>query len=236
MYLVLGMRSEGPVKISMRVDNTALFRRLGPKADRALAYGVVNALNKTAKEVQQAERERVLSEFDVRQKAFISREAAKIERENFANVRKGQAWVEIGVGQKPRLLLSEFEKGGTRYPFVGEHVAMPVIGSPARRTRKAKVPKQFTFEQLNFQKGRNRTYTGANRTYLIPEVGVFQRGAKRKRKAERHDSVMLYAFVKPFQLKPRLAWVRTARRTAQSSFRRHLEDEARQAIIHRGLA
>lgn len=225
------------LKINVRFDNRALFARLGPQADQKLAYAMVNALNKTALEIQRAERQRVLGEFDVRQRAFISREAAKIERENFANVRKGRAFVEIGIGQKARLLLSTFEAGGVRYPFFGSHVALPVIGSPARRTRRSRVPSALTFEQLAFHKGKgDGVWIGGNRTYLIEGVGVFQRGVARKtkksrQKTTRHDSVMIYAFHDPFPLRARLEWVRTARRIANVALSRHLEDEATKAVL-----
>lgn len=219
----------------MQFDHSALFKRLGPQAEQKLAYAAVNTLNRAAIEMQRILREHVLNSvgFDVRQRAFIAREAAKIERQSFASVARGQAFVEIGVGHKPRLLLSEFEEGGKRLPFVGSHVAMPVIGGPARRTRRSRVPKRFTFEQLNFIRGRSGTWVGQQRTYLIPDVGVFQRGARSKAKghAKGRDSVMLYAFVDPFQLRARLDWLKTARRVAGPALKRFMEDEARIAVL-----
>jgi len=107
------------MKIDVQIDVAPLLLRLR-NGEKRLAYGVVNALNATARRIQDAERERVQSTFVLRKRDFILREIAKIRRTSFANVRQGRAWVEIEVGQKRRLLLSQFEAGGTRAALKGK--------------------------------------------------------------------------------------------------------------------
>ena len=78
------------MKINLRIDSTALVLRL-QNGQRRLAYAVVNAINNTAKRIQEAERRRVEEEFTVRKAQFMRREAAK----PFASVRQGRAYAEM---------------------------------------------------------------------------------------------------------------------------------------------
>ena len=99
------------MRIDLQIDSAQLLLRL-QNGQRRLAYGVVNAINNTAKRIQDAERRRVEEEFTVRKKDFIRREAAIINP--FASLRQARAFAEIAVGQKSRLLLSAFERGAER--------------------------------------------------------------------------------------------------------------------------
>jgi len=53
------------MKINLRIDSAALVLRL-QNGQRRLAYAAVNAINNTAKRIQEAERRRVEEEFTVR--------------------------------------------------------------------------------------------------------------------------------------------------------------------------
>jgi hypothetical protein len=119
------------VKIDLQIDTAPLLLRL-KNGEKRLAYAVVNAINSTAKRVQEAERERVLRAFVVRKRDFILREAAIIKP--FASVKQGRPYAEISVGDKQRLLLRKFEQGAAREPFTpgAKSVAVPLLGRPAR--------------------------------------------------------------------------------------------------------
>lgn len=217
--------------VGIDIDTRNLLLRLN-KGEKRLAYAVVNALNETAKRIQAGERQHLLKQFTVRQIAFMQREVAKIERKNFANVKRGQAWVEIGVGQKPRLLLSEFEKGGERLPFVGKNVAIPVLGGPARPTMRSRVPRGLQFQSLAFRdvygrKSHGRSIVGQRRTYIVPNVGVFQRTGPKRRQTR-----MLYAFRPRLTLDDRLEFVRTARLVADRWFKEEMEKQVADALAH----
>ena len=64
------------MRIDLQIDNAPLVLRL-QNGQRRLAYAVVNAINNTAKRIQDAERRRVEEEFTVRKKEFIRRQAAE---------------------------------------------------------------------------------------------------------------------------------------------------------------
>lgn len=224
------------MKIEVNVDRASLLSRF-ENGHKRLAFGVVNALNRTAKLVQSAEVEETFGDLTVRQPAFIRRRAAKIA---FASVRQGRAFADIFIDssrlQGSPLLLPGLQEGGQRSPVVGKSAAVPVIGGPARPSFASPVPRALTFKQLRLKpmKGSKATTgdvrrAGALGTYQVPGVGVFQREAGR-------ESRMLYAFVPDEQLPDRLDFVKVGERVALEWFPRYLEDEIRDAYTRRGLA
>jgi len=213
------------MNINVQIDSTALVLRL-QNGQRRLAYAVVNAINNTAKRIQEAERRRVEEEFTVRKTQFIRREAAIIKP--FASVKQGRPFAEISVGKKPRLLLSLFERGATRKPATSgaRRVAEPVVGGPARPEFRRPVTPEFKLRRLRFDRtstGKRRAGVTQTKTYLVPGVGIFQRlGAEAAR--------AVYIFTSGKKLKPRLRFVKTAEQVAQKWFREELEREVVNAI------
>jgi len=212
------------VNVRVRVDNTQLISRLR-NGERRLRYAVVNSLNQTALEIQKEVRANVRRRFVVRRDEFIMRQSAII---SFASVRQSPLpMVEVYVGQKPRLFLPEFEHGGTREPAVGKHVALPVIGGPARPTIASRVPPRLTFERFGFvethSRGGRRVFVSPNqRFYLIAGVGVFMR--------MRNGSKLVYSFREPFALDPRLRFFKIATSVTKRVFNRIMERETVIAI------
>ena len=190
------------MKIDLQIDSAPLVLRL-ENGQRRLAYAVVNAINNTAKRIQAVERRRVEEEFTVRKKDFIQRQAAVIKP--FANVKQGRPYAEIGVGQKPRLLLSAFERGAERKPFTqgARRVAEPVVGGPARPQFLAQITPELRASRLRFDRtktGRRRAGVTRTKTYLVPEVGIYQRISPTATR-------LVYFFSKGKKIKPRLHFV-----------------------------
>jgi hypothetical protein len=221
------------MRINLQIDCAQLVLRL-QNGQHRLAYAGVNAINNTAKRVQEAERRRVEEEFTVRKKEFIRRQAAIIKP--FASVRQARAFAEIAVGQKPRLLLPAFERGAERKPFTpaARSVAEPVVGGPARLRFSAQVTPELRVGKLRFDRtktGRRRAAVTRTRTYLVPKVGIFQRIAKETTRA-------VYLFTRGKKLAPRLHFVETAEKEADKWFREEMEREVVNAIARargRGL-
>jgi len=213
------------MKIDLQIDSAQLVLRLRD-GQRRLAYAVVNAINNTAKRIQDVERRHVEAEFTIRKKDFIRREAAIIKP--FANVRQGRPYAEIAVGQKPRLLLSTFERGGERTPFTpnAKRVAEPVVGGPARPQFPAQVPPELRMTRLRFDRtktGRRRAGVTKTSTYLVPQVGIFQRVGKEATRA-------VYLFTRGKKLESRLHFIETAEREADKWFSEEMEREVVNAI------
>jgi hypothetical protein len=213
------------MRIDLQIDSAPLVLRLR-NGQRRLAYAVVNAINNTAKRIQDAERRHVEEEFTVRRHEFIRREAAIIKP--FANVRQGRPYAEISVGQKPRLLLSAFERGAERKPFTptATRVAEPVVGGPARPQFAAQVTPELRVQRLRFDRtktGRRRAAVARTKTYLVPAVGIFQRVGKEASRA-------IYFFTRGKKLAPRLHFVETAEKEAHRWFGEEMEREVVNAI------
>jgi hypothetical protein len=213
------------MRIDLQIDSAPLVLRLR-NGQRRLAYAVVNAINNTAKRIQDAERRRVEEEFTVRKKDFIRREAAIIKP--FASVRQARAFAEIAVGQKARLLLSAFERGAERKPFTpaARSVAEPVVGGPARPRFAQPVAPDLRVGKLRFDRtktGRRRAGVTRTKTYLVPKVGIFQRIGPAATRA-------VYLFTRGKKLAPRLHFVETAEKEADKWIREEMEREVVNAI------
>jgi len=217
------------VTVDIDVAKPLLLLRNGQKR---LAYALVNSLNKTAKDVQAAEQAKVFRTFTVRKREFIKREAAIV---SFASVAKTRYEASIRVGQKPRLLLSRYEKGGQRSGFVGKNVAVPALGG-ARPSRSSPIPESLLVQRLRLRrqrpsKSRRRTevaggrqpFKGLQRTYQISGVGIIQRTGP-------SSTRILYPFVPHVRLAPELGFIVTGTAVARRSFQRHLRAEVRQAF------
>lgn len=134
--------------------------------NKRIAFAVVNALNKTIRDVQVAEQVGVAREFTVRRKEFVKRQSAVISKKagGFANVKSGRFEAQVQVGEKPRLLLGAFEAGGDRRAAMvasgatpkGKRAAVPVVGGPARPSFADTVPTSFEFRALSIRKATKR--------------------------------------------------------------------------------
>jgi hypothetical protein len=129
------------MKIDIQFDSRNLKART-LREKKNLAYSTSQALNETAKDVQQKTRIRMDRIFHLRKAGFMYR---MIKIFKFSNARQGVAYAEIGVQQRPRLLLGHFEHGGWRKPAKGRNVAVPITGSPARPSERSAIPEELTF-------------------------------------------------------------------------------------------
>ena len=184
--------------IKLKWDQSQLDQFIG-QVPRRLAYATVNAINLTAKRIQQDEFARARSVFQIRKQQFffgsdsrVGGVAARITQ--FASVGKAVPFAEITAGKLPgggdggtgfsRLLYGRFEAGGTREPFTpgAKSVAVPILGRPARPSIAAGVPPAFTFSGLKFReywdgqkltKGNRWTKKGTG-SGLLAEYGRLQ--------------------------------------------------------------
>ncbi|MEK7823985.1 MAG: hypothetical protein AAB290_02945 [Candidatus Eisenbacteria bacterium] len=211
------------MNIEVSIDAAKALLRLRRGANR-MGYAAVTAINKTVLAVQAAERERAARVFTLRKSDFILRQVAIVRP--FASVAAGRFEARVSVGQKPRLLLGQYETGFTRQPFKGKNVAVPVLGG-ARPTREAAVPAELRFTALQLRRpvtGRRAPRKagpgtplrrGLLRTFMVPGA-VLQR-------VGRGATRVLYVLARPFRVAPRLEFYRTARRVIARDFARNLK-------------
>ena len=182
-----------------------------------VAYSTAQALNETAKQAQREEREHVHKVFTVRNPQFIDR---LIKIGAFASVAQNRPYVDVYVDQRPlksQVLLPTFEEGGVKLPRFGQNIAVPITGGPARPVFSDTIPQEMRIPALRFRQvktGRKPAdaahrhtvnsgvvWKGRLGTYLIPNVGIFQRQGDR--------SVLIYTFKKSVRLDSRLAFGKT---------------------------
>jgi len=240
------------MRIEMKIDSSALYARM-QDGQRRFAFDVEQALRETGLAAQKAIRAHAGKVMTIRKPDFVMREVAKLI---FPSVRLGRAWTEVYVGQKSRLLLSDFEAGGARPPFKGRRVAVPRTGSPARPTFESGVPEAFTIQGLQIVRGAaaakkkkrslrsrrvsatvrfgaHRTstgkiqYKGAHRTFMTA-TGIFQRVGPGP-----DDIRKLYALKDRVELDARLGFVETAESIAPV-FRERLELATLKSIAKSG--
>jgi hypothetical protein len=225
------------MKIDVRVDTTLLDKNAKRYA-KNLSYSTAQALNDAAKAAQTRIRANLRERFKIRNAAFMDR---TIKIFAFANVGAQRPFAELGVdNSKKNLILSIFEEGGARLPFVGKNVAVPITGQAARPSFDASVRSDLTFTALNFRKGKTvRTkvgksialpkhklggdyliWQGNQRTFILPSSrraplgGVFMRvGPKRD------DIRLIYSFKANVRLKRALGFVDTTSEAFADTFR-----------------
>lgn len=225
------------MRINCSID-TSFLDSEAKRYQKNLAFSVADALNDTAKEAQRRIRAGLRERFHIRKPDFMDR---SIKIFAFANVRANRPFAEIGVDNKQKLLLSLFEQGGQRSPFVGKNVAVPITGQAARQNIDQSVRPDMTFQSLNFGfgaagkvartktgrvskkqpngSGGYRFWQGQQRTFILahsaraPLGGVFQRvGPKRD------DIRLIYSFKQNVRLRAALDFVSTTQATFDQVF------------------
>lgn len=174
------------MNINVQIDSKDLILRLD-KGQKRLAYGVVNAINATARDVQAAAHEHVSRKFIIRKPVYFfgtrARPGGVAGRiRPFASVGQGRPYAEIAVTGPTaeatrRTLLPMFEEGGVRRPFTkgARSVAVPLEGRPARPSIRGPVPPQFTFQGLKFRlyKGTRKIRKADGRRGKRGEASIF---------------------------------------------------------------
>jgi hypothetical protein len=165
------------MRLKAEWDNKNVLLRLR-NGQKRMAYAVVNALNKTARDIQQAEFANVRRKFSVRVPNFFfgteARPGGVAAKVTFANVRRGVFAAEVATGKaalggKRRVILPQFEEGGTVGPTQGRGLkAVPLTGpGRARPEMAAKIDKKFTFSAMNlaaFVRGKKVKRPGRRRS------------------------------------------------------------------------
>jgi hypothetical protein len=247
------------VKVNGTFDLTGLRERFG-LSEKQLAYGVANAINRAAKDLQKKEQDNARAKLHLRGgpgEQLILRSVAKIYQ--FASATKGKAEAVIGIDTpKPRMVLSGLETGGIKQPFLGGRVAVPITGTPARPNMDASVPSTLLIRNLAMQprlsaadrafsrsiKGGSRKETMALRKTFARSKGgdAGWRGRERTfilpgkpvifQRTGAHEITPIYKFIPQPKLKPMLGFRTLAIEQGDPMLARYLDDEVRKSVLH----
>jgi len=196
---------------------------------KKIPYATNNALTRTAKELVTVERDELKTEFQIRKQFILNR--VQIVKYSSAS----SLWTRVAINQKVQggeLLLTLFEDGGEKTPQLGSELAIPLTGGPARPSFAQTVRPSLLYKALNIQKYTTALgkiqYKGDRRTFIIPGVGVFQRGSNKRRGARgkggqgsgRDGSgvTLLYSFKRGAPLRAQMHFIRTARALVAARF------------------
>jgi hypothetical protein len=181
------------MKISVQIDTDEVVR-LTAAVLRQLPYAASKAITRTAKEAVEAGQQEVTADLTMRKKFIISR----IRILQYA--KPGNLTAIVGVNtnvQGAPLILGFLEEGGEKTPLHGSELAIPITGEPARPSFQQSVPTALRYTNLRFENRRGR-----KRTYIVPNVGIFQRIASGDSPG---STVLLYSFKPSVRLPKHMA-------------------------------
>jgi hypothetical protein len=185
------------MKISVNIDSEEVVK-LTAAVLRQLPFATNNAITRTAKEAVDAGRKEVAGDLTIRKKFILS----KIKILQYSKVSNLTAIVGIdNTVQGSPLILSFLEEGGEKTPQHGESISIPLTGEAARPEFSESVPSALRYTNLRFDKGRGR-----KKTYIVPNVGIFQRIASGD---SPEATVLIYSF-KPAARLPQHIHLRAA--------------------------
>jgi hypothetical protein len=154
------------MNIKVDVDSSAVVK-LTAAVIRQLPFAANNAITRTAKEAVEAGQKEVAADLQIRKRFILNR----IRILQYSKV--GNLTAIIGIDTKVQgapLILGFLEEGGTKEPTRGPDIAIPLTGEAPRPSFPQSVATSLRYTNLRFE---NRK--GRKRTFLIPNVGIFQR-------------------------------------------------------------
>lgn len=234
------------MQINVSVDTSVLDKNV-KRYQKNLAFSTAQSINDVAKAAQSQIRMNLQQQFHIRNKTFMDR---TIKIFAFASATANRPYAEIGVdNSKSRLILSMFEQGGARLPFVGKNVAIPVTGQAARPSVSDSVRPDLTFQSLNFTRGpivrtargadawaRQRiakkrgikgklaneyfVWQGAQRTFILFNTKRAPLGGVFQRVGPKRDDIrLIYSFKANVRLRAALDFVSTTEKSFNTTFR-----------------
>ena len=164
------------------IDSDSVVR-LTQQVLRQLPYAANNAITPTSKEAVDAGQKEVAADLQLRKRFILNR----IRILQYSRV--GNLEAVIGVDDRVQgapLILGFLEEGGTKEPQHGQAIAIPLTGEAARPSFPDPVATSLRYKNLQFQNRRGR-----KRTFIVPDVGIFERVAS----GDSPDAtVLIYSF------------------------------------------
>ncbi len=204
-------RSAG-LHLDIDFDARETNRFLGSLA-RQVPFALKVAINETLKDMQKAQRAHQRRVFTVRRPSFVD-QSVKIKPFASKQTLTGTMSIDPPGGHKRADILTKFERGGIKRPR-RRHLVLPV---KARRTRAGIVSTRNRPKALKLRR-RGRSVRGERRTFVVRDVGIFQRVNRGRRSRVR----LLFAFLRQVPIDRRLDFVANAERTVARRFDRHFD-------------
>jgi len=204
---------------TIKLDADRALSGLTDLQQRQIPFAMANAINRTAEEVQTADRDHISQVFTIRRPWVLTN--VRIARSDFATKTKMSATIAIPDDS----VLSKFEGGGMKAPRAGRSIAIPVN---ARRTKSDIIaasarPRAFGFVQsAKPAPNGGALFVGKGRTFMIQMPDgtgwIFKRTGKARKGSPLVGSQLLYV-LKPKAVIPNLlGFYSISEATAQRRF------------------
>lgn len=180
------------MKISVDIDAEQVVK-LTAAVLRQLPYATNSAITRTAKEAVDAGRNALARELTIRKNFILNR----IRILQYSRVNNLTAIIGLDTRvQGAPLILSFLEEGGEKEPLHGSEIAVPLTGEAARPSFPESVKTALRYTNLRFV-----NLKGRKRTFVVPNVGVFQRVAAGD---SPEATVLIYSFKPSARLPQRI--------------------------------
>lgn len=228
--------------IRIEIDDKAALRTIGSVV-RQISFAASQALNDVAFEFRDTERRGLAERMTIRREFVL--QGIQVPREGRAT--RDHLVAEVEVEHK-RDFLAKLEEGGVKTPRGGGSLAIP---KAARPTPQSLIPNSLRPLQLQIAKGTaqgiafrrkgskafqklgpfslrgiRRKNQGLLRSFLIEDVGIFQRIGPGGGSSVR----LLYSFTPRAQIPPDLRFYETALDVAHRSFSNHFQRRFLEAL------
>lgn len=190
------------MKISVDIDTETVVK-LTAAVLRQLPYAANNAITRVAKEAVEAGQKEVAADLTVRKKFILNR--IRILQYSKVNNLTAVIGIDNRVQGAP-LILGFLEEGGEKSPTRGPDIAIPLTGEAPRPTFQDPVATALRYTNLRFGGAKRGGRQGLRRTFVIPNVGIFQRVAS----GDSPDSTLLIYSFKPSAKLPQHIQLRAA--------------------------
>ena len=205
------------LNLSMKLDASVLEAKT-KKQIKNLAFSTIQAINDTAKQVQEAVRKNMEKRFNIRREQTKKFLFQRIKISQFASVGQNRPYAEISIDikNKKNLLLPLYETGGERKPFFGKQMAIPITSTAREGSFNKPVAERYRFNKFKLRKFATKgkpQLKGKQRTFVM-RGRLWQRIG-----SERRDIRAIYHFRKPFRLRKRLNFIGISKNIYYKQFR-----------------
>jgi len=207
--------------LDIRVNALVVVNTLDNIAVKQLGYATARALNKTALDFQQAERERLRLFFTLRRPSFIELQTVKMLKEaDQRNWRATKGNLSVTIGNDPKAdFMAKFEDGGEKTAIDGGDIAIPIDA----RTNKQDIVLASQRPRALFENEPDTTFLirpGAD-SHLTP--GIYERTPD-------HHVRFMYELEPDVRIDPLLGFEETAQHVVEERWAINFSEAFEQAL------
>lgn len=191
---------------------------------RQVPFALAKAINDSLLDGQKAQRTHMAEAFTIRRKPFVER-SVKVTQFANKNTVTGELAIEPPGGEARADLFTKFETGGKKTPREGGSIAIPITGTPIKRTARSVIPQAKRPRQILAQ-----PESGEARYVLIRRDDGSGLIVQRRGRGKREQLVPVYLLSKEAPIDNRLRFVPTVTKAVQAGIQGHFVKRFAEAV------